>query len=365
MKEIKNHYDVAVIGGGFYGCSIALFLKKIFKNVVIIEKEADLLLKASYNNQARIHNGYHYPRSIITALRSHENYSKFISEFKPAVVSKHTMLYAIARNNSKITSAQFVTFCKQIGSPINPAPLEMKRFFDQRLIEDVFLVEENVFNVVKLRNILKEQLTKNNISLLYNTEVLHVNKIDDKLRLKLKNGTEIISKRVINCTYANINTILKNSSLPPLPLKHELTEMPLVKLPPELTNMGITILDGPFFSFMPFPAKGLHTIHHVRYTPHATRSNNEETESLSYQKSINNSRFIYMLKDAKRYIPIIDKLDYKESLYEIKTVLEQTEFTDARPILFRKDYGIKNFYIVLGGKIDNIYDVIDELKKSF
>ena len=81
---IKNHIDAdaIIIGGGFYGSIIALYLKKIrgLKKVVLIEKEKSLLKRASYNNQARIHNGYHYPRSFTTAYRSRVNFPKFIND---------------------------------------------------------------------------------------------------------------------------------------------------------------------------------------------------------------------------------------------------------------------------------------------
>ena len=48
---------------------------------------------------------------------------------------------------------------------------------------------------------------------------------------------------------------------------------------------------------------------------------------------------------------------------KVKTVLQQNENNDGRPILYRKDYGFKNFDIVMGGKIDNIYDVCREMQK--
>jgi hypothetical protein len=78
----------------------------------------------------------------------------------------------------------------------------------------------------------------------------------------------IESARVFNCTYSMLNQTLVASGLPMLALKHELTELALVEVPPMLRNLGITVMDGPFFSVMPFPARGLHTLSHVRYTPH-------------------------------------------------------------------------------------------------
>lgn len=359
-------FDLVIIGGGFYGCILALYLKKFFKKVILLEKEPDLLLKASYNNQARIHNGYHYPRSFITALRSHINYGIFVSDFKPAIFDNFTMVYAIAANNSKVTSRQFIKFCQQIGSPIKSAPEKIKGLFDNRLIEDVFVVEEAVFNSAKLREILKEKLHRLKIKVRYNTDVTRVSSKGQRVIIHFSNGIEIASKQVFNCTYSNINEILQNSRLPLLPLKHEFTEMPLLRMPDELKKVSITIMDGPFFSIMPFPDKKLHTLHHVRYTPLSSQldtvgRNNQQALKQSSRQS---SNAVFMLKDAQRYVPLLKNVNVKGSLYETKTLLILNEVSDARPILYKKDHGIKNFYVVMGGKIDNIYDIIEEIQNT-
>ena len=70
-----------------------------------------------------------------------------------------------------------------------------------------------------------------------------------------------------------------------------------------------------------------------------------------------------MLKDIKRFMPKIDKIIKKGSLYEVKTILMAAEGNDKRPILFRKNYSLKNFHIVMGGKIDNVYDILEEMEK--
>ncbi len=357
-KDRRSNFDIVVIGGGFYGSMIALELKKSFNNVLLIEKEDKLLTKASYNNQARVHNGYHYPRSFITALRSHRNYQQFISDFKPAIEDSFLMTYAIAKNNSKVTSMQFKKLCQQIGAPLIKAPPEVKSIFNENLIEDVFTVDEVVFNAKKVRQLLEERLKAAGVKILYGEEVIEI-KSDTKhnLYLLLKSGKIVFCRDIYNCTYSQINTILKNANLPLLPIKYEITEMPLVQMPIPLKKLGITILDGPFFSIMPFPDKKMHTFHHVRYTPH-----NSWTGIDNLKKLQEKSTFTFMQKDAQRYIPALKNLVQHGSIFETKAVLTSNEGNDRRPILYIKNYGIKGFHLIMGGKIDNVYDVINQIK---
>src|ERR1700712_4869443 len=116
MDSANPGHDAVVIGGGFYGVVIAIYLAKErgFKRVVLIEQESRILRRASYHNQARVHNGYHYPRSFTTAYRSRINLPKFIQDWPDAVKLDFTKLYAIARRNSKVTAKQFERFCHDI-----------------------------------------------------------------------------------------------------------------------------------------------------------------------------------------------------------------------------------------------------------
>jgi hypothetical protein len=66
--------------------------------VILFEQASDLLTRASYNNQARLHNGYHYPRSFSTAYRSRLNFSRFLHDYRPAIATNFVKLYAIALN---------------------------------------------------------------------------------------------------------------------------------------------------------------------------------------------------------------------------------------------------------------------------
>lgn len=68
-----------------------------------------------------------------------------------------------------------------------------------------------------------------------------------------------------------------------------------------------------------------------------------------------------MKADARRYMPILESLEYLDSLYEIKTLQIQNEINDGRPIIFAKNYGLKGFCTIMGGEIDNIYEIAELL----
>jgi len=364
---MKTDADVVIIGGGFFGCVLALLMRKHFENVIVVEEGNNLLTRASYINQARIHNGYHYPRSFMTAYRSRVNFPQFTSDYKKAVVKDFEKVYAITKHQSKITARQFVRFCNKIGAFIKPAPDSIKRLFDNLLIEEVFTVREYAFDALILRKMLKNKLFKSGVTVYLNKQV---NKIyqgkNDRLMVSLADGKEIKGKLVFNCTYSRINHILHNSGLPLVPLKHEITEMALIGVPDKLKKLGITVMDGPFFSTMPFPPENLHTLSHVRYTPHTSWLEPEcYKDPYLYLDNLKiETNFQFMIRDAQRFIPTIAEAKYVRSLYEIKTTLPENELDDGRPIMFKENHGFKNLFLVLGGKLDNIYDVITAIEKS-
>lgn len=354
--------DVAVIGGGFYGCCLALLMRGYFKDVVVIEKEDDLLLRASAINQARIHTGYHYPRSLVTAYRSFVNFPRFVVDFRQAVVSDFTKLYAIARKGSKVNARRFYEMFRQMHAQISIAAPEYQRMFNKDLVEEIFLVKEMAFDVTVLRKILREKLEKAGVRILLQSEVRRIEPCPDgRLAVVMENGgLGLVAEFVFNCAYSRINRLLANSGLEMFPLKHEVTEMSLIRVPEELERLGVTVMDGPYFSIMPYPSRRLHTLSHVRYTPHHHWVDTEEPMDghryLSEAKL--ESNFAHMIRDAQRYMPVLKHAEFIDSLFEIKTVLIQNEVDDGRPILYRADKNLKNFATIMGAKIDNIYDVL-------
>ena len=363
--------DAVVIGGGFYGSAIAIYLAKTrgLRRVVLLEREPKLLLRASYNNQARVHNGYHYPRSFTTAFRSQINLPRFVKDWPHAVKQDFVKLYAIARRNSKVTAKQFERFCHEIGAKIKPAESGLKRLFEPKLIEDVFLVEEYAFDSTQLAEWAVEELRNAGVEVHYSTRALAIllSQTDKSLTVtiqpKLEGTSSITCRYVFNCTYSGLNQFTGDFPGTQTSLKQEVTEMALLQAPDALKEIGVTVMDGPFFSMMPFPARGLHTLSHVRYTPHFSWKDEHGTDPYKklyeYDRA---TRVDRMVRDVGRYLPAVLEAKYVDSLFEVKTVLIKNEGDDGRPILFEKHAELPGCYSVLGGKIDNIYDVLEKLE---
>lgn len=371
---MRTDWDALIVGGGFFGCMIALHLKRKRndRRIVILERDRALLRRASYHNQARVHNGYHYPRSPLTALRSRVNFPRFVGDFRDCVVSDFDKYYAIAGPPlSKVTARQFRLFFERMGSPIEPAPDSVRNLFDPDRIEDVFRVVEYAFDADALARRMSRELEAAGIEVRFETDAIQVEgRPGGRLVVHSRGPSGFVTEQtdqVFNCTYSGVNRLLESSGLPRVPLKHELTEMALVEVPEVLRTMGITVMCGPFFSIMPFPPRGLHTLSHVRYTPHEAWSDDqpEFRDGYAYFNGLaRRSRFAHMMRDVARYMPIVQGCRHVDSLWEVKTILPASEVDDSRPILMRTHHGLPNLHCVMGGKIDNVYDALDVIDRA-
>ncbi|KAI3593289.1 D amino acid oxidase (DAO) family [Cupriavidus sp. U2] len=253
--DISKEYDAVVIGGGFYGCTIAVYLaeQRGLKRIIVVEREDALLSRASYTNQARVHNGYHYPRSFTTAYRSRINLPRFIKDWSSAIKHDFTKLYAVARRNSKVSARQFVRFCEEIGAKTEQAPPILKELFSPKLIEDVFLVEEYAFDTTLLASWAQRALTMNGVEVRFGTtatSIVHDAERGNIVKLRDVSGQSIwvSAPTVFNCSYSGLNLLSGEFPGTLTRLKHEITEMALIEMPAPLNEIGITVMDAFFFS---------------------------------------------------------------------------------------------------------------------
>jgi glycine/D-amino acid oxidase-like deaminating enzyme len=355
-----DHFDAVIIGGGFYGARLSLQLRATGRTVLLVEREPGLLGRASLRNQARVHNGYHYPRSLLTSLRSRLNYARFLDEYGECVDRSFPHYYAIGRGLSKITAAQFAEFCRRIGAPAVAAPSAVRKLFSDTRIDSVFEVQECAFDAARLRARVERDLAIAGVDVRCETEALRLS--EKRVVLGTSAGEYgVETDLVLNCTYSRLNRLLADSGAGVIPAKHELTEMALIEPPPELAGAAVTVMDGPFFSMMPYPSRGpgIFTLSHVRYTPHASWLDQpgERVADADLQLAGRATRYMHMVRDAERYLPAMRNSRYADSLWEVKTVMPRSEQDDSRPILLRRSERLPFCLTVLGAKIDSVYDV--------
>ncbi|MCL2051063.1 MAG: FAD-binding oxidoreductase [Lachnospiraceae bacterium] len=367
----KGTYDKIIIGGGFYGLYSAYFCGRRGESVLLLEKEAGPFKRASYINQARVHMGYHYPRSLSTAVKSKGYFDRFNDEFGFCVNSEFEKIYAISANFSWTNAGQFMKFCEDSG--IYYQKLHEGQYFNQGLCEAAFLTKEYAFDPLILSEWLITEIKKlPHVRLLFNAPASAIEN-DGENYFITANGDKYKSSFVLNASYASINQIHKLAGFNAFNIKYELCEIILCRISDHLKNLGITVMDGTFFSIMPFGKTGYHSLTSVSFTPHQTSYDEypifecQQTDKVNcsaYSLANCNScpgkpktAFPYMSQLARKYLREEFKFEYLESLFALKAILKTSEIDDGRPTVIRKMNAKPDFYTVLSGKINTVFDL--------
>ena len=360
--------DVVVIGAGFFGCALVQHLQSLESvgRVTLIDKSHEPLSVASRINQARIHNGYHYPRSLSTAFASHRRYAEFKRAWPSAVFSNFDHTYAIARHGSNVSANQFRATMEAIGAPVRVLGSRDKQAFEfePRFIDTAFRVQEEAFNYLELRTWAYEVLDNSKTTYLPNESVARVAKNNlGNTEIFLESGTTLSTDFVFNVTYAGIEAIDGISGELSGRFRYEKAAMVLVSSPNVVGN-ALTVMDGPFFSLMPYPAvEGAHTFSHVEYTPYLKSTRNPREVPELTTEEIESQIFRAMRLDAAKYVPCLEDLEFEGALQTTKVILQKSDLDDSRPILFYR-HSLENCYSILGGKLDNVFEMIDYMKKE-
>ena len=93
---------IAIIGGGIFGLTTFIKLRKANYDCYLFEKNTNILDGASTNNLNRIHLGHHYPRDNETIRQSKQGSKSFIKMYSNSIIDNFENYYAIA--NSSVTS---------------------------------------------------------------------------------------------------------------------------------------------------------------------------------------------------------------------------------------------------------------------
>lgn len=368
-------YDKIILGAGLYGLYSALFCVKQGDKVLVLEYDSEPFKRATYINQARVHMGYHYPRSYSTAIKSAHYFDRFMKDYEFCVLTEFEKIYATSANFSWTSAEQFMKFCS--AANIRCEDVNTSKFFNDRMCDGAFVTKEYTYDANILKEYFINELEKYpNVEIKYNTRIKDIKQSKINFNISLENGEDYSTDFLLNATYASCNQILNMLGYEPFKIKYELCEIILCNVSGKLKDVGITVMDGPFFSIMPFGKTGYHSLTSVTFTPHMTSYDSLPT--FECQKRSNGfcspmqlgncndcqakpeSAWTYMSNMAKKYLKEEYKFEYAGSLFSMKPILKASEIDDSRPTVIKQYSTNPTFISVLSGKINTVYD-LDEV----
>lgn len=314
---MREKYDKIIIGAGLYGLYATLHCGAKKQRVIVLECDPEPFRRATYINQARVHQGYHYPRSISTAMKSAGYFERFHKDFAFCINREFEKIYATSAKYSWSDGRQFKKFCRAAGIPCEEVYPE--DYFREGMCDDAFITREYTYDAMLLKAYYLDKLSQlTNVRLLFDQNIAAIENDGTDYICRLSSGQEYAAPYVLNAAYAGTNQVLDLAGFERFRIKYELCEIILCDADDRLKKCGITVMDGPFFSIMPFGKTGLHSLTSVTFTPHTTSY--EELPVFACQEASNgfcsrhhlgncndctakpDSAYAYMEKLAKKYL---------------------------------------------------------------
>jgi hypothetical protein len=348
--------NIAIIGAGFYGCSIALELSKDFpdSNIDLYDKNKDIFHGAASNNQHRVHKGFHYPRSNETIDQILSTYSSFKDKYADFILPAKENYYLIEKT-SKISLEDYINKYKEYGLYFREIDnFEIEPFVNTELIEGGISNDEEVLDLKKAYEYFKQKLsTQKNINLKLKTNV-------EEVRDGLIDETKY--DYIINCTYDNPNLGIYSDDKR-FNLKYEICIIPVVENFFK-ENLCITIMDGPFVSAYQNGLGDL-TLSSVLFTPYfKTKFHGEFYSKLkrdySYKDIILKQHTRNLLNHCHKYFKNMEGIELKNLYLSAKVKLGE-DIDDLRTTSVVKD---GNVISLMCGKISYITEAYNLVKRE-
>lgn len=381
-----NKYDKIIIGAGIYGLYSAIKCGRAGQTVLVLEHDATPFARATYINQARVHMGYHYPRSLATAVKSAHYYRRFQEDFGFAIHDQFEQVYATSAAFSWTNAAAFKRFCQ--AAEIKCEEISPTAYFKPSMCDGAFLTEEDTYDANIIRDYYVDELEKmKNVKVMYNVRTERIVKTNEEVVVEYKVGEEYFicaTLFLLNSTYASTNQILdiiqdkgtEKGNFEKFKIKYEQCEIVLCNVSDKLKRIGLTVMDGPFFSIMPFGKTPYHSLTSVTFTPHVTSYYDlptfscQEGVSCSPQQLGNCnecehrpvSAWEHMSHLARKYMKKELEFRYESSLFSMKPILKTSEIDDSRPTAIVVNSKKPKIISVLSGKINTVYDLDEYLE---
>ena len=344
----KLQKNILVVGGGIFGSTASMVLAHSGYNVTLHEELGETMECASNINQYRLHKGYHYPRSQMTARECLDGLESFKRKYEDSLVDNNIEhFYSIAKEGSLVSGDQYLAFVKQMKLPFDVVKAN-------KGTELTIKVDEILFDSFNLKKQVLSKIKSSGVNLI-------LNKRSTKKDFKSFDY-------VVIATYAKINELLDKKR----PYQYEIIEKPVVRLPESYANKSIVVMDGPFMCLDPF-RDGLHVMGHVKHAIHSTfineRPNGLDKNIIKY---LNNGIIINPIitniekfkKAGLQFFDDFNKLEHIGSMFTVRTVLANRDHDDARPTIVNKEGG--NIFTIFSGKIgtcvESAYRLVEMIK---
>lgn len=364
VARMSSRHSIAVVGCGMFGAMIALRLAQQGESVTVFDRQSDPLMGASYNNQNRLHLGFHYPRDDATARQCIQGFEKFRDEFPESINGQFDNAYFIASEGSFTSAKEYLAFCKRMD--LNFEQIELAEFRPQVSSVDIGVrCDEVVYDCSVLRGSVLQKLRSIGASLQFESDVTSIAHAGDRYQLEVDGGSVGEFDAVINCTYADINRLSSLLTGAAPVRQFEYTLVPIIEW--DQPTVGITIMDGPFMTVLPFGHTGKFLLYHVEHTvveraispqmpDHWRQSSTLPTTTIDCE-----GVFERMRAASQRFVPDLAGATLVGFLQGPRVVLANKDDTDARPSIIEQPE--KGYFSVFTGKIDHCMWVADEIAK--
>ena len=343
MRALKRP-RIGVVGGGIFGVANALELSK-FAEVTVLEKNEDLLLGASLQNQWRHHSGFHYPLSYETAIEIQKTKKLFEDEFGDSISYGATSYYCVSANAKEIPAERYLAACNLYGLryKLTAAPEMIKPGSISACLE----TDEGLYDIDVLRDLMHAKIrSAKSIDLICGADLVDAS-INERMvkEISVMNGGKCIRHEfdlIINCTYSNLLKINSKFGIKNLPVRLEEVELLELKLP--FPSICLTIIDGPFVSLTSMLSDRRFFLSHRDHSVlRRTYS------SFDYRSPSQVSNRLNIINAASEYIDGVDQESYVKSWITHKAISTNIREQWDRPtVLFDHGFGV---WSVIGGKI--------------
>jgi len=363
MSEIRS---VAVIGCGVFGAMVAIRLAESGKKVTVFERNNTPLSGASFNNQNRLHLGFHYPRDEETAKQCLRGFESFRTEFEECINSDFINAYFIASDKSFTSADNYLQFCDNLG--LRYQQLKVDTFSPEIKHVDLGVAcDEVVYDCNLLRDQILERLDNENITVRYGSAVTKIaNESKGDFLIEVSEVVEGCFDAVVNCTYADINRLTEQLGYEVPKRQYEYTFVPIIEW--EQPTIGVTVMDGKFMTVLPFGKSGKFLLYHVDYSvinrivSHQMPSSWLDVEKAPLSKLDTNQIFDEMKSACAYFVPSLASAKITGFLQGPRMVLSKHDDDDARPSIVQRHQ--ERYLSVFSGKIDHCVWVANEVSDA-